>query len=38
MNVNQLIAKLTHIFQQSFYDVTLCQQYAWWMLEAITAT
>lgn len=36
MNVNQLVAKLTHIFQQSFSDVTLCQQYAWWTLEAIT--
>lgn len=36
MNVNQLIVKLTHVFQQSFSDLTLCQQYAWWTLEAIT--
>jgi len=36
MNVNQLIAKLTNLFHQSFSDLTLCQQYAWWMLEAIT--
>ncbi len=36
MNVNQLVAKLTHLFQQSFSDSTLCQQYAWWTLEAIT--
>lgn len=36
MNVNQLVAKLTHLFNQSFSDITLCQQYAWWTIEAIT--
>jgi release factor glutamine methyltransferase len=36
MNVNQLVAKLTHAFNKSFSDLTLCQQYAWWTLEAIT--
>jgi release factor glutamine methyltransferase len=36
MNVNQLVAKIAHIFNRTFPDLTLCQQYAWWTLEAIT--
>ncbi len=36
MNVNQLVVKLTHLLNQSFSDITLCQQYAWWIIEAIT--